>query len=564
MPKFLRKLEFEKVIKALWDKSKEKFVEEITFDDTIDTATNKPKNKLSKTKGGQESVVVDHVVTEWMDLDYTTQSSIKNIFDKNKQVENDKRYYFGNIENYAGCKIVKIPCKTNDEFTIIKGASHDSSQVGVYNADGTHLRQLNINHNNVNGKEVYRFTIPSDLQDASYFVTSMYENSVDINKVMVFKENVANNNIPTNYVPFSDGATVFIDSSEVALSFDGTGTSLSSATIHSAIKELDGKVGNAGGGGGTVTSVNNQNPDPQGNVTIGINNIPQLQASLNNKVDRTEVGNLANQIPRIDSTGKLVTSIIPDLAITSVQVVNEKTDAQNLVTSNSIQVGDVVVVTNDKNSVYMYNGTSQATFDTNFIELSLGEGTIKVINNQRPDATGSLTLNGTQINVNGQSNTTIQQEFDKCVRLVNGQAPINGEVTVNAGQIRAAVNGVVNNVQHYLNVISDGLKTVNTMAVSNRNKITILEAKKPPVQAGDIITTFKDNGEVYTVGGVTYLYCGVRKVVSRNNYPQLADALGLASSVNNFEYPYFADTKHTYDNGQRTGTKRTYICAKVV
>ena len=230
----------------------------VTFDE--------PTRTLKQTINGVQSDVVTGLVREWQDLEHTTQSSIKNVFDKNTQVEDGKRYYFGNIENYAGCKIVKIPCKTNDEFTIIKGASHDSSQVGIYNADGTHLRQLNVNHNNVNGKEVYRFTIPSDLQDASYFVTTMYENHTDINSVMVFKENIADNNIPTNYVPFTDGATVLINSSEVALSFDGTGTNLSSSTIHSAIKELNGKIVNAGGG--TVTSVNSVQPQPNGDVVL--------------------------------------------------------------------------------------------------------------------------------------------------------------------------------------------------------------------------------------------------------------------------------------------------------
>ena len=51
MPGFLRKKEFEKVVRALWDKVKEKFVEDVACDDVTKI--------LSKTKNGQTSDVID-------------------------------------------------------------------------------------------------------------------------------------------------------------------------------------------------------------------------------------------------------------------------------------------------------------------------------------------------------------------------------------------------------------------------------------------------------------------------------------------------------------------------
>ena len=73
MNKFLRKRQFEKVIAALWDRVKEKFVEDVAFDDVT--------KKLKKTKNGQDEEITS-VITQWGDLDYTIEHKIANIFNK--------------------------------------------------------------------------------------------------------------------------------------------------------------------------------------------------------------------------------------------------------------------------------------------------------------------------------------------------------------------------------------------------------------------------------------------------------------------------------------------------
>lgn len=546
MSKIVKYTQFKNVVDALWNKIKINFITEVEYD-----SNNK---KLKYTKNGVEQEITK-IVTEWQDLEHTTQSSIKNIFDKNTQVEEDKIYSFNSISPDTNWKIIKIPCKAGDEFTIIKSANNDSSQIGIYDENKTHLRRIDATHTQENGKRVYRLTIPNDLQNASYFVNSMHNDTTNINEVMVFKENVVSNNIPTNYVPFSDGATVFIDSSEVALSFDGTGTSLSSATIHSAIKELDGKVGNAGGGG-TVTSVNNQNPDPQGNVTIGIADIQGLQGQLDGKIDKTQIGTTNGMIPQIGINNKLATSIMPDLAITSVTVVADKQGAMNLITNGTIQVGDVVVIESDNNSVHMYNGKTNKPFEQSFIELSLGEGTIKVINNQRPDSTGSLTLNGTQINVNGQSNTTIQQEFDKCVKSVNGVTPISGtgEVTIFAGQINGTYNQSGGTVQSHLN-------TIKTEINSNLNRIARLESRLPSHVVGEFMVCYDKGDSFTTKDGAVFLHLN-GQLVQHRNYPDLASALGITTTVNSYYIPRINDITDRFDNSSRNAVRKHYVCAK--
>lgn len=147
--------------------------------------------------------------------------------------------------------------------------------------------------------------------------------------------------------------------------------------------------------GGSVKTVNGQSADGQGNVVVGISHIDQLQQTLDEKVNQSQIGNEANKIPLIESNGKLATSIIPDLAITSVQSVADQAAALALVTAGTIQTGDVVILTQEKNKVYMHNGTTTGNFGDQFIELSLGNGSVKNINGQVADSTGKVTLTAT-------------------------------------------------------------------------------------------------------------------------------------------------------------------------
>lgn len=163
---------------------------------------------------------------------------------------------------------------------------------------------------------------------------------------------------------------------------------------------------------GAVKTVNNQMPDGQGNVTVGIAHIDNLQTELDNRVLLSQIGNQANQIPQIGGDGKLDASIIPELAITRVKTVNTKQEALDLVgdsTEAGLQTGDVVVITGENNAIFMYNGGTNSNFDTDFIELSIGDGTVKMVNGQAPSGTGEVVLTA-----------TVSQEVDGDIVLTVG------------------------------------------------------------------------------------------------------------------------------------------------
>lgn len=545
MPNIVRHTEFKKVVDALWSKIKTNFITDITYN-PVDRTLNKTKNNLNEE--------ITKVVTEWKDLEYTTQSSLKNVFDKNTQVTED-RHYFVNIGfvNDQSWRIATIPCSGEKQFTIVKMSKHDSGHIAFLDERNRILGDVNASsYTTVGGKTVYRITIPSNLTDVAYFTVNIHKQTLTPDQLMVFSGHIDDSDIPTKYVPFSDGATVLIDSNEVALSFDGTGTDLSSATIHSVIKELNGKIANAGGG--TVTSVNGVQP-VGGNVSVGINNIPQLQDSLDNKVDTSLVGNNANKIPVLDRNGKLENSTIPNLAITDVFVVAD----ENAMMQQTVEKGDVVVVENEGNKTYMCKDALQPNKLDRFIEINMGIPMVMKVNNISPSATGELDIKGNQIPVSNTIATSISDELDKCVRTVNGQQPLlQGDVTINAGQILAVVgNQAPNNVQVHLN-------NLHTNIGNNTTRIANLERKRPTLHIGEIITTFEDKGNSYQLNGVEYIYLGRQNnTITSANYRDLTTAFGLPTTTRAFDLPYIPDVATNFDFGKNRNRK-TYIVARYI
>ena len=284
--------------------------------------------------------------------------------------------------------------------------------------------------------------------------------------------------------------------------------------VREELKSLNNKITNAGSG--TVTSVNGQTPNDQGEVTVGITNIQGLQDTLNNKVNTSEVGNENNKIPQLNN-GKLVDDIIPELAITRIVDATDQADALAKVNSRDIQVGDSVRLTGEENKVYQYTGKEPGVFTDRFIEISLGDATVRTVNGEKPRP--------------------------------------NGEVTVHGNQISAYDGVSAKSVQAHL---TDLRTTVNNHAT----RIGTLERKKPTIHVGEIITTFKDYGDSYNLNGVTYLYCGKAQVITRANYAQLMDALGLAG-VQRSELPVISDQTIQYDLGQRRAVRKHYIVAKM-
>ena len=150
---------------------------------------------------------------------------------------------------------------------------------------------------------------------------------------------------------------------------------------------------------GQVLSVNNQRPDTTGNITIGISNIQDLEAKLNEKVPKADLvatGGTATErdkVPKLDANGKLHTSFIPEIAIVRVKEAANETAAQGLIGDgeDQLQTGDVVVLANTKKA-YMYKGNNTNNFANDFLELTMGNGTVKSVSGGTPDVNGNISV----------------------------------------------------------------------------------------------------------------------------------------------------------------------------
>lgn len=161
---------------------------------------------------------------------------------------------------------------------------------------------------------------------------------------------------------------------------------------------------------GQVLSVNSQSPDTNGNITVGISHIENLQTQLDAKVPKTDLvatgGTAAQQdkVPKLNSNGKLDTSFIPELAITRVKEYADKATALNALTAGVIQEGDVVVITNEKNASFIVNSSTTGNFEARFTELGMGNGAVKKIHGGAPDSTGNISVSITE---SGESGITM-------------------------------------------------------------------------------------------------------------------------------------------------------------
>ena len=152
---------------------------------------------------------------------------------------------------------------------------------------------------------------------------------------------------------------------------------------------------------GQVLSVNTQRPDTNGNITIGISDIPNLESKLDEKVPKTDLTleggttSHVNKVPKLDSNGKLHTSVIPELAITRVLSAANEGAVRGMIGDNKtqIQIGDVVVL-EDSRKAYMYKGQTGGSYNfaNDFLELTMGNGTVKKISGGSPDNTGNVSV----------------------------------------------------------------------------------------------------------------------------------------------------------------------------
>lgn len=247
-------------------------------------------------------------------------------------------------------------------------------------------------------KKVVKIPIDREYQEETYFIVRCTTHGVRVITGINSAYNTDVVNLSDANQPSSAGQPIRWDTNA-----DGSNTAMMYIYGRESIGSLSEKIDAIKSG--QVLSVNNQRPDTTGNITIGISNIQDLEAKLNEKVPKTDLvatGGTAtqhNKVPKLDANGKLHTSFIPELAITRVKPAANEGAVQGMIGDNEtqIQIGDVVVL-EDSGKAYMYKGQTgnSYNFANDFLELTMGNGTVKKISGGSPDNTGNVSVSVTE------------------------------------------------------------------------------------------------------------------------------------------------------------------------
>ena len=294
---------------------------------TNGTVVKKVNNQLPDSQGNV-TVGIDHIpdlqteldkikenfVEHWGDLKYTTGYKYDNLLNYDSRVQGKffPTQNSGDVQNNTFWSIFHYPVRPNEEYTVLR-RYEDSGRFVFYNAQGGVEQVLELNRSNlVNGWHRNYVQVPNNSNIAHMaFCFQTYSDTVNSKgRIMLLKASNVREELDS--IPYLPNEKVIIDGDKVFIQFNNSGTSLQSNNLVGAVKELNGKITNAGGG--TVNSVNNQNPNPQGNVTLDgthinanvngsnatvQNHLTNINTTLNST--RTTVNDNANRLSKLET-----------------------------------------------------------------------------------------------------------------------------------------------------------------------------------------------------------------------------------------------------------------------
>lgn len=192
------------------------------------------------------------------------------------------------------------------------------------------------------------------------------------------------------------------------------------------------------------------------------NTVNQATASGGND----KVGKLV----KVSDTGKLDESLIPAIALNEVIPATNKENALSMIGSGVGQINRGDIVTLSDGSIHIYKGRPSGqidnNFDRDFLSLSVGNGTVKKVNNVAPGADGNVTVVAANIEYHTGSNINMKEAID---------GKVNTSDTSNTGGngqgnkvVKLDGNGKLNDNMMPTTIA----KRINNLVVSN-NEITI-------------------------------------------------------------------------------------------
>ena len=141
--------------------------------------------------------------------------------------------------------------------------------------------------------------------------------------------------------------------------------------------------------------------------------------SANNAINQaTSVGgnDNASKLVKLASNGKLDESLIPAIALNEVIPATDKNNALSKIGTGVGQINRGDITTLSDGSIHIYKGRpagqTDNNFDRDFLSLSVGNGTVKRVNNITPGADGNVTVLAEHIKYHANTDITIKGAID--------------------------------------------------------------------------------------------------------------------------------------------------------
>lgn len=129
----------------------------------------------------------------------------------------------------------------------------------------------------------------------------------------------------------------------------------------------------------------------------------------------------ASKLVKLSSNGKLDESLIPAIALNEVIPATDKNNTLSKIGTGVGQINRGDVVTLADGSIHIYKGRpagqTDNNFDRDFLSLSVGNGTVKRVNNIAPGADGNVTVLADNIRYANGQDTTVKQEIDNKINV---------------------------------------------------------------------------------------------------------------------------------------------------
>ena len=484
--------QLEDIARDLWNKAKSRDIEDLTYDPTTKTITG--------TNAGNNALSIPVQLTNLVSIDEKAEFK-QDVSSDNVAITNNK--YMGSnigfeskdrslgfrqlttsafVDGYVDHIRIYVdnandsPTSTWKVWAITKGANgKESDTVNKVIPTAESLKVNSI----VEGSETKKFVIipvKESFENETYFIVRCDTHKLEVSQDIktAYRKDVVNLN--KSQPPDTANATI-----------DWT----YNADNNTAIMYLYGR-------------------ESIGSLSLKLNQVQTDGSKYVLKSDTTDgTGSetKAGKVVKLGADGKLNTNMLPELAINRVLTANNKSDALNMrgQNANQLQLGDVVVITGEQNKVYMCKDETHAAFENAFIELSIGNGTVKTVNSQTPGADGNVTVNADNIKYANGSDKNVKEVLDEKVSNIALHATDKKKLTVTKADghnedVNLTEAFKANNIAYNKTIAGENKATVenaiDALVAENGKAVKKVSGCAPDTNGNIVVTANKTDSRV--------------------------------------------------------------------